>query len=49
VTSWRRLREVGRKDDGLRIAGVFEVHDGVITAWRDDFDSTEFGERLSAD
>jgi limonene-1,2-epoxide hydrolase len=34
---------------GLRIAGVFEVHCGVITAWRDYFDATEFGLQLSAD
>jgi limonene-1,2-epoxide hydrolase len=32
---------------GLRIAGVFEVRDGVITAWRDYFDATEFGSQLS--
>jgi limonene-1,2-epoxide hydrolase len=28
---------------GLRIAGVFEVHEGVITGWRDDFDPKESG------
>ena len=32
---------------GLRIAGVFEVHDGAITGWRDYFDSTEFAAQLS--
>lgn len=40
---------LGGKSAGLRIAGVFEVHDGVITAWRDYFDSTEFGTQLSTD
>jgi limonene-1,2-epoxide hydrolase len=33
----------------LRIAGVFEVHDGVITGWRDYFDPKEFGAQLSTD
>jgi len=33
----------------LRIAGVFEVHDGVITGWRDYFDFKEFGTQLSTD
>ncbi len=40
---------LGARTAGLRIAGVFEVHDGVITGWRDYFDSTEFGEQLSAE
>ncbi len=40
---------LGTKRAGLRIAGVFEVHNGVITGWRDYFDSTEFGAQLSAD
>jgi limonene-1,2-epoxide hydrolase len=26
----------------LRVAGIFEVHDGAITAWRDYFDLQEF-------
>jgi limonene-1,2-epoxide hydrolase len=39
--------KLGEKTAGLRVAGVFEVHDGVITAWRDYFDSTEFGSQLS--
>lgn len=39
--------KLGEKTAGLRIAGVFEVHDGVITAWRDYFDSTDFGSQLS--
>ncbi len=39
--------KLGGKTAGLQIAGVFEVHDGVITAWRDYFDSTEFGSQLS--
>jgi limonene-1,2-epoxide hydrolase len=37
------------KTAGLRIAGVFEVHDGVITSWRDYFDPTEFGTELSTE
>jgi limonene-1,2-epoxide hydrolase len=40
---------LGEKTAGLRIAGVFEVHNGVITAWRDYFDATEFNSQLSAD
>jgi limonene-1,2-epoxide hydrolase len=31
----------------LRIAGVFEVSNGVITAWRDYFDAAEFSSQLS--
>lgn len=41
--------QLGEKTAGLPIAGVFEVHDGVITAWRDYFDPTEFGSQLSTD
>jgi limonene-1,2-epoxide hydrolase len=37
------------KTAALRIAGVFDVHDGVITGWRDYFDSKEFGAQLSAE
>jgi limonene-1,2-epoxide hydrolase len=40
---------LGEKTASLLIAGVFEVHDGVITAWRDYFDATEFGLQSSAD
>ena len=40
---------LGARKAGLRIAGVFEIHDGVITGWRDYFDSTQFGEQLSAE
>jgi limonene-1,2-epoxide hydrolase len=40
---------LGTKTAALRIAGVFEVDDGVITGWRDYFDSTKFGEQLSAE
>ena len=43
VDYWR----TGEKTAGLRIAGVFEVHDGVITAWRDYFDANEFTTQLS--
>jgi limonene-1,2-epoxide hydrolase len=39
----------GEKMACLRIAGVFEVHDGVITAWRDYFDANEFTSQLSTD
>ena len=31
----------------LRIMGIFVVHDGVITAWRDYFDSNEFTSQLA--
>ena len=37
------------KTAGLRIAGVFEVHDGAITAWRDYFDPHEFVAQLTTD
>jgi limonene-1,2-epoxide hydrolase len=30
----------------LRVAGVFEVRNGVITAWRDYFDGDEFTSQL---
>jgi limonene-1,2-epoxide hydrolase len=39
----------GGRTAGLRIAGVFEVHDGVIAGWRDYFDPKEFGAQLSTD
>jgi limonene-1,2-epoxide hydrolase len=39
----------GEKRPGLRIAGVFEVHNGVITAWRDYFDAAEFSSQFSGD
>lgn len=38
---------IGEKIVPLRIAGVFEVHDGVITAWRDYFDANEFRSQLA--
>ena len=41
--------KLGGKRASLRIAGVFEIHDGVITAWRDYFDPNEFGAQLSTD
>jgi limonene-1,2-epoxide hydrolase len=31
----------------LHVAGVFEVHDGRITLWRDYFDMTTFTEQLT--
>jgi limonene-1,2-epoxide hydrolase len=40
---------LGGKTAGLRIAGVFEIHDGVITGWRDYFDPKEFAAQLSTD
>lgn len=40
---------LGGKTAGLRIAGVFEVHDGFITAWRDYFDPNEFATQLTTD
>jgi limonene-1,2-epoxide hydrolase len=40
---------LGGKTAGLAIAGVFEVHSGVITRWRDYFDSKEFAAQLSAE
>jgi limonene-1,2-epoxide hydrolase len=41
--------KLGGKTAGLAIAGVYEVHGGVITRWRDYFDSKEFGAQLSAE
>jgi limonene-1,2-epoxide hydrolase len=32
----------------LRVAGVFDVHDGVITAWRDYFNLDEFMAQAAA-
>ena len=32
----------------LRVMGIFEVHDGVITGWRDYFDGNEFISQLNA-
>jgi limonene-1,2-epoxide hydrolase len=40
---------LGGRTASLRIAGVFEVHDGFITGWRDYFDSKDFGAQLSTD
>jgi limonene-1,2-epoxide hydrolase len=40
---------LGGKTASLEIAGIFEVHDGVITGWRDYFDLKEFGAQLSTD
>jgi limonene-1,2-epoxide hydrolase len=40
---------IDERTAGLRIAGVFEVHGQVITAWRDYFDATEFALQLSGD
>ncbi len=34
------------KTVSLRIAGVLEIHDGVITAWRDYYDANEFISQL---
>lgn len=40
--------KLGEKTIPLRIMGIFEVHAGVITAWRDYFDPNEFSSQLSA-
>ncbi len=40
---------LGGRTAGLRVAGVFEVHDGVISGWRDYFDPKEFEAQLSID
>lgn len=40
---------LGGKTESLRIAGVFEVHNGVITGWRDYSDPKEFGAPISTD
>ena len=40
---------LGGKSAALRIAGVFEVDNGVITGWRDYFDPKEFAAQLSSD
>ena len=37
----------GDKSVPLRVMGIFEVHDGVITAWRDYFDGNEFMSQLA--
>lgn len=39
---------LGGKALALRIMGAFEVHRGVITAWRDYFDAGEFSSQMSA-
>lgn len=44
VDYWRS----GAATASLRVAGVFEVHEGVITAWRDYFDGNEFAAQLAA-
>jgi limonene-1,2-epoxide hydrolase len=38
---------VGEKTATLRVAGVLEVHDGVISSWRDYFDLNEFASQIS--
>lgn len=38
---------LGGKTVGLRVAGVLEVHDGVISGWRDYFDPNEFAAQLT--
>ena len=40
---------LGGKTAALRIAGVFEVDNGVIKGWRDYFDPKEFAAQLSTD
>jgi limonene-1,2-epoxide hydrolase len=36
------------KTISLPIMGVFEVHDGAITAWRDYFDPSQFTSQIQA-
>ena len=43
VDYWRDAEQTAT----LHVAGIFEVHDGVITAWRDYFDSNEFSSQLA--
>ncbi len=38
--------KLGERTIALRLMGIFEVHDGVITAWRDYFDANEFSSQL---
>lgn len=40
---------LGGKLAGLKIAGVFDVYDRVITGWVEHFDPKEFGAQLSND
>ena len=40
---------LGGQRAGLRVAGVFEVHDGVITRWRDYFDPKEFVAQIATE
>jgi limonene-1,2-epoxide hydrolase len=44
VDSWTSAS--GNVTATLRFAGVFEIHDGRITAWRDYFDLEEFTSQL---
>jgi limonene-1,2-epoxide hydrolase len=41
--------KLGEKLARLAVAGIFEVHGGVITRWRDYFDSKDFEVQLSAE
>jgi limonene-1,2-epoxide hydrolase len=43
IDYWR----LGDATGSLRVAGVFEVENDVITAWRDYFDPNEFGRSMS--
>ncbi|MFN0094382.1 MAG: limonene-1,2-epoxide hydrolase family protein, partial [Dehalococcoidia bacterium] len=38
--------DVGGKSVAVRVAGVFEVRDGKIAAWRDYFDLAEFQNQM---
>jgi len=38
--------KMGAKDVSVRVVGVFELHDGKITAWRDYFDVAEFQNQM---
>ena len=43
VDYWRSAGQTAT----LRVAGICEVHDGVITAWRDYFDPAEFTSQVA--
>ena len=40
---------IGRKSVSFRINGLFEVHDGKITVWREYFDTLDAAQQLGVD
>lgn len=36
-----------KRDVSLEVMGIFEVHDGLITAWRDYFDASQFTSQIN--